>query len=398
MSKSRVFIATLAFMTCLIATGFPAGKNGTIILDDGRRIDDTEYKIVKMYKIIEVVKIEGVAVKIKYSFNRISALLDEDGVDVTEKYLGKYAVRKSSPNPNKTKPTSEASEAKSAKASSPTESPPTPTDGNEATTARQETEIADAPTPASSPPDTLRGDSESETVRTGLHESEQTTPIPARRNTPGETWRTDRARQRQLRPSYQRLWNFGIRVGSNFSIPTGQFYDGITSGPGFGADFMVPITHELAFRGTVSKSGMKWDDNFGFFFDDPTITIVAQDNSFNATRISAAAEYYFYNREGEFPPKVVGFFYSGLGAIVHDITSTITARDNTTSQVATVTVTDSFTEFILVTGVGADLMFSPSFGLEVAGTMDIVVLGSKGASTPQYAYVFDLRLGVISLF
>ncbi len=376
MLKTRVLFVSLTFLLCLVSTSRARTHAGTVVLDSGERIENAEYSVKTAFKIVEVVKINDVEVKRKFSFNRIAALIDVNGKDVTEKYLGRFAVRLDRPNPISEKPIEPA----------------------------KQTAVKTIPEQA---PDSLKSQPQNkdatttEPVQAGLHESEQTEELTTNttsNSSTGETWLTKRERKRDAPLTHRRLWDIGFRLGSNFSSPTGAFYEGITSGVGFGGDVIIPITHELALRGTASRSGMKWDDNFGFFSFDPNLTIISQDNSFTATRISATAEYYFYSHNGVFPPKIVGFFYSGLGAIVHNASSSISVLDNTTNIVTSSSFTDSFTKLIAVTGVGGDFMFSPSFGLEVAGNLDIVVLGSQGSSTPQYAYVIDLRFGVVTFF
>ncbi len=387
--KTRLFCTTFAFILCLTATSEARTHKGTVVLDSGERIEKAEYVVKTAFKIVEITKIDHLYTKRKFSFNRIAALIDVNGKDVTKKYLGRFAVRLDSPNPNP----SALQAAKNTADVEPTASPE-PEDSLASDSTHNTIITADStksPTHAIIP-------SVSKKVQTGLHESEQTSDTDVIKSAPGESWRTRQQRDRTLAPDHLKLWNVGFRIGTNFSAPSGDFYDGITSGIGFGADIIIPVSYNLAIRGTVSRSGMKLDNRFGFTSFDPNLVILSQDNSFNGTRISVTGEYYSYDRRKAFPPKLVGFFYSGLGAIAHSLSSSLTVLDNTTSIVTTSSFSDSFTELIYVLGAGADFMISPTVGFEVTGNFDLVILGKDGADRTQYAYIFDLRFGLVAFF
>jgi len=197
----------------------------------------------------------------------------------------------------------------------------------------------------------------------------------------------------------KRPFNFGFSAGTNYSFPSGDYYDGITSGIGFGADVIIPVTKNVAIRGTISKSGMK-DDLKGLV---PGYIILEDDLSLNAWRYLVCGEYYHWPR-WKTGGKVLYYFYTGLGAISHSFSGTATVQDPFSHDIIVIYGTkDTQTKFVTTYGGGVVPMISKTVGIDIGAELDVVFVGQTYGygyynTAGQYAIVFDLKIGLVALF
>jgi hypothetical protein len=206
--------------------------------------------------------------------------------------------------------------------------------------------------------------------------------------------------QEQVYRRYRkRPFSFGFSAGTNYSFPGGDYYDGITSGIGFGADVIIPVTKNVAIRGTISKSGMK-DDLKAWA---PGFIILEDDLSLNAWRYLVCAEYYHWPR-WKTGGKILYYFYTGLGAISHSFSGTATLEHPFSHIIEVIYSTQNTqTNFVTTYGGGVIPMISKTVGVDIGAELDLVFVGQTSNygyyyTASQYATVFDLKIGLVVLF
>ncbi len=217
-----------------------------------------------------------------------------------------------------------------------------------------------------------------------------------------EEWRSER--DEFVKASKKKLWNLGLRLGINYSFPVGTYYEGMNSGIGFEGDFLIAVNHYIAIRGIVSKSGMKWDDNYGLISLDPGVTIIDQDWTMNAMRYVLAGQYYNRPKKNS-GGKTIWYAYSGLGVISHKLTGDLSVRDNSDNSIENISESDTQTKFVTTFGGGAIFLTSNNFGIDLSACMDVVYIGSDPNQDSyglygnvQTALILDIKLALIMLF
>jgi hypothetical protein len=186
----------------------------------------------------------------------------------------------------------------------------------------------------------------------------------------------------------------------NYSFPLGTYYEGFKSGIGFGTDIIVPITANLAIRGTASKSGMKDDlisllDDWELIQDDMTMT---------TWRFAASLQYYVWpRRRGN--GHMIHYVYWGLGVVSHSLSGSITVLNAETRGLRRYHGGHSNNEFMITCGGGLVSMVSGTLGIETGATIDMLFLGRTSDDFVhgiypdiEYAFTFDLKLGLVALF
>jgi len=211
-----------------------------------------------------------------------------------------------------------------------------------------------------------------------------------------ETWLSENSNL--VRLSRTKLWNGIVRLSGNYSFPIGDYYDGIVSSFGFEGDLRLALNHQLDLRFIVSRAGMKVDDDFYIYSLDPNISILSQKWSFHVMRYLAAIELYKYLDKSKKDLSLF-YMYTGLGAAVHTTRGELTLRNNTTNQTASADETTSESKFAMTFGIGVVKTLSKNIGLDLS-----VAIGSNDYQSDLYdsgvvyAYIFDLKLGVVYFF
>jgi hypothetical protein len=195
-----------------------------------------------------------------------------------------------------------------------------------------------------------------------------------------------------------RLWKAAISFSGSYNFPAGDYYEGIGSGPGFEGSIRLSLNHEVALRFMVSKTGLGLKDDYYFYSLNPDTTIISQDIGFSGIRYLAAVEYYrHFNKAAK--DMGMWYIYAGLGAFSNKMTLEMTLRRNSTSYTWNENSSYSEDKFILSFGFGMDKAFTPQIGIELGAGFDMEVVGSAenelGHEAPVYAYIFDLRAGLV---
>jgi len=193
-------------------------------------------------------------------------------------------------------------------------------------------------------------------------------------------------------------YNVAVRVGTNFSIPFSDYYEGIDPGIGFDGDLILAVSTEVDIRFMVSKSGMKISDEYSepFYSIDPNVVILNQDFSVFAMRYVLAIQYhqrltrmtggrsYFYT-------------YTGIGAINHKFDIDVEIWDNSSSIQYNMNTSSSETKVLINLGFGGVVLMSNRVGLDFGANLDMVFAGGDYGNV-QYGYIFDLKFGLMALF
>lgn len=196
---------------------------------------------------------------------------------------------------------------------------------------------------------------------------------------------------------------FGVafRTGMNFSIPSGEWYEGTRSGLGFGGDMLVTVGRKLALRGMISRSGARHnpDEMFGGW------QILKDDLSWNVWRYFISLQYYNWPRWRE-DGRTMYYVFSGIGGVSHSLSGTAVVGDPVGDIWLFSGTGQSETKFATTVGGGLVAMVSRTVGLELGAVVDIVFVGRT--NNPDYDYgpyasdvvtagLIDLRLGVVFL-
>ena len=191
-------------------------------------------------------------------------------------------------------------------------------------------------------------------------------------------------------------WSVRLAVYPDFSLPIGDFYEGSTSGVGYGTELSVRLTRDIAIRGMVSRAGIKSEDLVGSYYDR---MLVVEDNSSTTTwRFAAAVEYHTwpkYSRGG----KLLYSIYSGMGAIRHSGSGSMLLYNLADDGYYVAVPSDPITKFMIVTGGGVTVALSPNFGINFGVDIYMITVG-RYAAEDRYnsiatAYNFDLKLGLV---
>lgn len=210
-----------------------------------------------------------------------------------------------------------------------------------------------------------------------------------------ETWLSEESKI--IKRARAKKWNTMFRLGGNYSIPSGDYYDGIEPGIGFGGNVHFAINHQIAIQILVSRSGMRVEDSFGIYFYDPNISILSQEYGITTIRYLFALEYYQYLDKTK-TENSLWYFYSGLGAAAHTITMKATFQNDLTGERIYIDESDNQSKFIISMGFGIVKMVSKELAVSFDANMDLVHAGTVESRTygndVVYAFIFDLKIGL----
>ncbi|SYZ74808.1 exported hypothetical protein [Candidatus Zixiibacteriota bacterium] len=204
-----------------------------------------------------------------------------------------------------------------------------------------------------------------------------------------ETWETEnQVRQKYATP---KPWSVVFRLGGNFTIPIGRYYEGIKSGPGFEGNILIQLTDNVALRGAVAISPLDLEEGYGFYSLDPDVVIIGQDNNFTIGKYAIGVQ---YNSRNIARVAGKGFFFahSGLGVIQHKFSTDMTYISG--GETYTEKKSTSSSKFMTNFGTGGAVFLSRSLALDAG-----IDLALTFTSSDEYrdAYVFDLKVGLMIL-
>lgn len=338
-------LAVLLIPLFLAASAWGDNNADTLVLKDGSRIPVVAYKVDKFYKVLRYRSATDTKDKFT-SFTDIEALIGSDGVNHAPELLEGWYRPSTPPSAPKATPDTTAK--------------------NAGPSAQENKDTLAAPVPKTQPQ----------------------APAPT-------TWRT--SGDPLYKKARMRFWNMGLRLAGNFSLPAGDWYTDVNPGVGFEGDLFIALTHDLALRFSVSRAGLNVDDDF-FAATVEGATLFRQSAYLHATRYFISAVYYqrIHPLQDKSP---IWHAWTGLGAISHHMGASITVRDNETGDFYTGVTSTSSTKFAVTGGGGVIAMLNKNYGIDFSAGLDIVfVPAPSDYYENSYGYIFDLKIGLITLF
>ena len=308
MFKTSFYV--LLFLTLIISvSGSALAVEGTIVTKAGDKYENVDFKTNHLYQIISF-KSEGW--KVNVSYTDIVAIYDMDGKDITKKTLGRYY------RPEKFEKT-------------PVE----------------------------------KGETPGDTTRAGAEKTDsEAVPVEDVAD-----WRSEN--DEEIAVFRKKLWSVGLSGGPRYSIPTGDYYDGIDPGVGFGGALTLAVSHNIALRCSIAKVGLGWG------YDEV---------SFKSMRYMFSLMY--YDRVNRLTlGKKIFYLITGLGAVSHDASY----QDLGYSE----------TKFTAEMGGGLIQLFSEKVGMDFSLLFNLVYVGTYDdgdTSRMQTALIIELKASLIGLF
>lgn len=195
-------------------------------------------------------------------------------------------------------------------------------------------------------------------------------------------------------------WTISFRLGTNFSVPAGEYYEGINAGVGgYGIDLTVPVSKQLALRGLASKSGMRLDrEEFSRVVEFLLgVEVLDNDVGVRTWRYMFCVEYYKWPRRAR-GGNFWWFLYSGLGYVNTTFDGQMMVRDLNDDHFL-LSYDYSEGKFSLTNGGGVVHMLSSVVGMELGASFDLVFVSSEDSAYDSYtsAFIFDFKLGLVFL-
>ncbi len=353
-----VCLLALALLPAAVALGQPeVGRDGgdgdvaTFVLTSGETYPDVAYEVDQRFKTIKLLLPGG---ERQVSFTAIAGIT-AGGRDVTEQIIGRRSGAPSAPAT-----AAEGGEEAGAETATPPAAPQgAPAAGPEA-----------APgAPAAPPP-------------------------------PAKTWLSEN--DEAYKAAHASPWSVGLRLAANYSVPVGDYYDGVKSGIGYEGDLLIGLTRKIALRMSASRSGAKWDDDMHLVLDDPAAVVLKDDLSLAIWRFSLAAQYHGRLQKDR-DDGSLAYVYAGLGVAVHNLDAEVTWLDTGDDLVYTGSDSDSQTKLMTSLGGGLTAMVGPRIGVDLSAEVDVIFVGTTSETYSYYgvaetALLVDGKLGLVYFF
>ena len=231
-------------------------------------------------------------------------------------------------------------------------------------------------------------------VAAGSEESREIAPAAGTTEPGGQdTWLSKQ--EEAYREAQSPAWRVAVRAAGNFSIPLGDYYEGVRSGVGYEGDLLFAITNDAGIRLSISKSGMRWEEDALWFVSlEPDVTILDQSFGLSAVRYTISGMGYWpLGKEQEREDRSMLYAYGGLGSIQHKTTADLTVHDESTDETTSLSIEDTQSYFITTFGGGLVKSISAKFGVDLSANLDQVWLDSE-----SYAWIADIRVGLVMFF
>lgn len=351
----------ILIISVVLLSSVSAATTGTVVLKDGTRFENVKYSTSSYHRALTVTDTAS-GEKTNYRYSDIEAIFDEDGTNIAPQLLGKFYV------PSETKDT-------------------------DVDTTRDET--------ASNIEEVISKNDSTLAATQDVGEDEKQTQVHSIDISRGETWKSKDSEIHVK--ARQKLWNVLIEAEINQGFASGDYYEGIEGGIGFGGDMIIPVHRDFAIRLEVSLSGIKIPDDFEFLYSiDPDIRIISQKASYDAWRFLCSFQWNIIGQDGELQ-KTIPFIYSGLGALYERYSSKATFFDAGVNEYYTLDADNSKTRFMMTLGGGVMQRVSTRLAISGTATMDIIWVealfresdGDVREGLAPNAMILDLKLGLV---
>lgn len=216
----------LVHILCLVAaigifvSTAVAAKTNTFLMLSGIEYKNVPYRVLSSYKVVEITA-DGT--KMNLSYADIAAIYDSTEQDVTRLVIGRTS------RAPQTEPAAKDSTQTAAKATS------------DSVVAQQETPVADSVVPSQPAPI----QPEAKPVVTAPQQQQQ------------EPWVSKE--EKSYKEGQKSKWSVLFSALGNYTIPTGDYYEGIDGSVGFEGEIMIPVSREVGIGAIVSKAGLTTD-------------------------------------------------------------------------------------------------------------------------------------------
>jgi hypothetical protein len=204
-----------------------------------------------------------------------------------------------------------------------------------------------------------------------------------------ETWKSKD--DQGIKKLKRRRWAVGLRPGGNFSLPIGDYYEGIKSGIGYEGSLWIAINRETSVIATISKTGMAFDKAYGFYSIDPEYTIINQNIKFSAVRYLISVQYNTAPVE-YIAGKSIFYLNTGMGVINNKISADLTYSYG--GQTLRETSSTTQTKFMTEIGGGVMVLILKKVAADFGAAFDIIYLGRGADGGASYAAILDFKFGL----
>jgi hypothetical protein len=365
----------------------------TVLLRNGTTVKSAEYKIDKMFQVVEM-SIDGK--KQSWSFSDIASIKNVKGEDVTYSMIKRNPVEfvpTPPPAPPQVKDTVPIT-AVVPDTSTAAVAPPT------IDTTVHPSNPADTTAPAPIAVDTALQTTApvADTAVARIAPAPQTTSAPPQTVQPVTpaskgTWvnaQSDWYKKKQRAP-----WSVIFRGGPSYTFPMGSYYEGISGGIGFDLSVMIPVARSvgIGLSGSFAKLSVNEAD-VRTHVPSMYTQLISNDISLSSTTICATVHYFGPWKDNQGYWDVI----TGLGATVHSSSGYALYADPFSEEGWAVGF-EGKTKFCIPFGIGLSRMVTKSFGIEGQTMFNMLFIGSAQStsgygSAIQYAYLWGFRVGV----
>jgi hypothetical protein len=175
-----------------------------------------------------------------------------------------------------------------------------------------------------------------------------------------------------------KAWSVIVGVEGDFSVPLGDYFEGITSGIGYGANLRFALSESAALRFMVSRAGLKMGKEL-YEYEQMGI-------KFSTMRYLGGVDFYKHiNWQSK--DLSLWYGYAAMGIVKY------------TMSLGSVKTTES--DFALGGGIGIIQMVAPDIGFEGCISYELLFVNTGEESTyyeSGNAYIFDIRIGLTKFF
>ncbi len=185
----------------------------------------------------------------------------------------------------------------------------------------------------------------------------------------------------ELRVSGDKTWDAGISLLGAFSLPYGDYYEGIDGNVGFEGHFVLSIDRKMAFRAIIARSGMSAEEPF----------------QLSAMKFILGIQINTYEPQME-PGNAICYGVVGLGLIKYKVPLNYDLYIYSLMEGTHIHELDSESDLLFHGSGGAIIIVSPNFGFDISASLDLVAGTRSGSEGYGMGYIFDFRGGLTILF
>lgn len=308
----------------------------TVTLTDGRVFSDVFLTVDKSFSTITAKNLSTKETHV-ISFHEVKKIEDENGLNVTSKYLGNYK-------------------------------PP-------ATTPQTQPDVQS--------PDSGRRTEDA--AGTGRAAEPATKP---QSDSPWLSEKSEKAMKWNQKP-----WNVRMRAGTIVEVPFGDWYEGLGTGVGFEVAAEVMLTSDASLRATFSHTSLEVNEAFlvlppigDYYFGDPDID----------ASIEKIMLWLVYTKQTS--ENISLFATGGIGATKHNADGSVPVTNIMTMETEDLPVSSDETELTLGSGFGVVYWVAEHFGIELGADFSVIYGTLEDVDGVSYGYLFSPKLGLTAAF